>query len=258
MGLSKMRQIAAVSRAATGGAARGLVIGLLLSPASPAWGGPPYLTDDPEPTDFRHFEIYAYGAGTLVPGGADSETGIDFNYGGAPGLQLTATLPLLIDRSGDSGIGNIALGVKYRFLTQDASGLDVAFFPHLVLSSASAALGDHHMSLFLPLWVQKDFGDGWSAFGGGGCTLNHSRFSSDFCEGGLVLTREVAEGLTLGAEVFHSGSEEPGGRAETALGAGLTWDLDATHHLLAYWGPNIQHPIANGRSNFYTALLFTF
>jgi hypothetical protein len=226
--------------------------------ATPALAGPPYLTDDPEPTDFRHFEIYAYGAGTVVPGGAASETGIDFNYGGAPGLQLTATLPLVIDESGNSGIGNIELGAKYRFLTQADFGLDVAFFPHLVLSSASAAVGDHHMSLYLPIWAQKDFGGGWSVFGGGGCAFNHSRLSNDFCDGGVVVTREVVNGLTLGLEVFHSGAEEPGGKAETALGGGLTWDIDDTHHLLAYWGPNIQHPADNGRSNFYTALLFTF
>ena len=222
-----------------------------------AFAGPPYLTDDPVPTDFGHYEIFVYGAGTLVPGGADSEAGIDFNFGGAPRLQLSATLPLVMNASGASGIGNIELGAKYRFLTQEGFGVDLAFFPHVNFSSLSASVGDRRMSLFLPLWAQRDFGK-WSIFGGGGCTLNHSRFSNDFCEAGLAVTREVVDGMRVGAEIFHAGAGEPGGKANTALGFGATWDVDAHHHLLAYWGPNLTNASVNGRANFYAALLFTF
>ena len=66
----------------------------LLALTSPAWAGPPYLSDDPEPTDYQHFEIYAFGLGTSGIGGTEGETGIDFNYGGAPDLQLTAVIPM--------------------------------------------------------------------------------------------------------------------------------------------------------------------
>ncbi len=55
--------------------------------------GPPYLTDDPEPTDYQHFEIYTFSNGTATRDGSSGEGGIDFNYGGAPNLQLTATVP---------------------------------------------------------------------------------------------------------------------------------------------------------------------
>ena len=34
-----------------------ILFALLL--ATPAWAGPPFLTDDPEPTDLHHWEIYA-------------------------------------------------------------------------------------------------------------------------------------------------------------------------------------------------------
>src|ERR1700728_3780972 len=59
----------------------------------PALAGPPYLTDDPEPTDYKHFEIYTFSQGMATPDGIAGEGGIDFNYGGAPNLQLTATVP---------------------------------------------------------------------------------------------------------------------------------------------------------------------
>ena len=60
---------------------------------SPAMAGPPYLTDDPEPTDYKHFEIYNFTNGTATRANTSGEAGIDINYGGAPNLQLTATLP---------------------------------------------------------------------------------------------------------------------------------------------------------------------
>lgn len=228
----------------------------LMALITPALGGPPYLTNDPVPTEFRGYEIYFFSAGKLVPGGAESETGIDFNYGAAPNLQLTAEMPFKRDVAGRTGLANVALAVKYRFLTQDSFGLDVSFFPKLILPSASSAVGDRHMSLMLPFWAQRDFGK-WSVFGGGGCTLNHTRSSNDFCRAGLAVTREIADGLKLGAEVFHSGSPEPGGHANTALGVGLTWSMSERYHLLASWGPNLTRPTTNGRSNFYAALLFT-
>lgn len=51
------------------------------------------MSDDPEPTDYKHFEIYTFNNGTNTGGGTGGETGIDFNHGAAPDLQLTATLP---------------------------------------------------------------------------------------------------------------------------------------------------------------------
>lgn len=66
----------------------------LLLVTMPAYAGPPYLTDDPEPTDVHHYEIYAFGSGTSERDGMDGEAGIDFNYGGAKNLQLTAILPI--------------------------------------------------------------------------------------------------------------------------------------------------------------------
>ena len=56
--------------------------------------GPPYVTDDPEPTDFGRWEIYGFGSGTLYRRGSDGEGGLDINYGGARDLQLSAVLSL--------------------------------------------------------------------------------------------------------------------------------------------------------------------
>lgn len=229
----------------------------LLLVTLPAYAGPPYLTDDPEPTDLHHYEIYAFGSGTAMRDGMDSEAGIDFNYGGAENLQLTAILPLTYEPSGKAGLGNIELAAKYRFLEQDDFGFDVAAFPALILPSASMDIGAQHAALFLPLWAQKDFGS-WSVFGGGGCTLNQSGDDRNFCSMGLAVTKEVVDGWRLGIEVFHQTADSIDAKASTSLGMGLTYDLSETFHLLAYGGPGLQNAGDAGRYNWYLSTLITF
>ena len=82
----------------------GLALVLL---AHPAVAGPPFVSDDPEPTPYQHFEIYTFNNGTNARDGTGGEAGIDFNYGATPDLQLTATLPAGYDRSlgGGTNIG---------------------------------------------------------------------------------------------------------------------------------------------------------
>jgi hypothetical protein len=164
---------------------------LLLGFITPAMAGPPYLSDDPEPTDYRHFEIYTFSNGTATRDGTTGEGGIDFNYGGAPNLQLTATLPAAygfpVAGATMGGLGNVELAAKYRFLTQDSVGLDVGVFPRVFLPSASSNIGEQHASLLLPIWMQKDWGQ-WSAFGGGGCEINQGGGSQNFCLMGMVVT----------------------------------------------------------------------
>src|SRR4030081_2556324 len=147
-----------------------IAIVAMVALARPAVAGPPYVSDDPEPTDYKHFEIYSFSAGTATRGDLGGASGIDFNYGATPNLQLTATVPIGFDNSagGSASFGpsNIELAAKYRFLHQDSFGLDVAVFPRVFLPSASANVGDNTASLLLPIWVQKDWNGGWSAFGG--------------------------------------------------------------------------------------------
>jgi hypothetical protein len=226
-----------------------------------AWAGPPYVTDDPEPTDYHHFEIYAFTGGTAARNDTSGASGLDFNYGGVPDLQLTAVLPLEYDAPSGSptvlGVGNIELAAKYRFLLQDDFGWDVAVFPRLFLPSASRRVGDRHASFLLPIWMERDFGK-WSTFGGGGCALNNGDDSQDYCLAGWALTREVMPNLRLGAEFYHQTADTRGGRASTGFGFGATYDISQTYHLMASAGPGIQHADETNDASWYVALLFTF
>jgi hypothetical protein len=234
---------------------------LLALQVQPAVAGPPFMSDDPEPTDTGHFEIYMFDNGTNTRAGTAGEAGIDFNYGGAPDLQLTATVPEGYNDTAAGGtrvgLGNIELAAKYRFLHQDTFGLDVSVFPRVFLPSGSDAIGDNHASLFLPLWVQKDFGKQWSAFGGGGCTFDEIS-AANFCQAGGVVTYQVLPKLQIGGELFHQTADSQGTPASTSLGIGWRYDVTDNYHLLGYIRRGIESTEDTDRYSWYASVLFTF
>jgi hypothetical protein len=240
------------------GVGAGVVLVLLTQSAI---AGPPYVSDDPEPTDYQHFEIYTFTSGTTTRDGTAGQSGIDFNYGAAPDLQLTATVPAGFDQvSGggtDVGLSNVELAAKYRFLHQDGFGLDVSVFPRVFLPSGSSGVGDNGVSLLLPLWVQKDWSGGWSAFGGGGCTVSERR-AVDFCQAGGVLTYQLLPKLQIGAELFHQTADSSGTPATSSLGVGWRYDLNDNYHLLGYVSRGIENADATDRYSWYASVLFTF
>ena len=227
----------------------------------PVRAGPPFVSDDPEPTDYGHFEIYTFNNGTDNSHGTTGETGIDFNYGAAPNLQLTATLPAGFARPSGDGINigpsNIELAAKYRFLRQDTFGLDVAVFPRVFLPSGSNTIGDNRASLLLPVWVQKDWTGGWSAFGGGGCVFSEIR-AADFCETGAVVTYQLLPKLQVGGELFHQAADRHGAPATTSVGVGWRYDLNDNFHLLGYVRRGIENTDETDRYSWYASVLFTF
>jgi hypothetical protein len=226
-----------------------------------AFAGPPYVSDDPEPTDYQHFEIYTFATGTTTRDGTSGQSGIDFNYGAAPDLQLTATVPAGFDlpAGGDTSLGlsNVELAAKYRFLHQDGFGLDVSIFPRIFLPSGSASVGDTQPSLLLPVWVQKDWNGGWSAFGGGGCTVSERR-AVDFCQMGGVLNYQLLPKLQIGAELFHQTADASGTPATTSVGIGWRYDLNDNYHLLGYVRRGIENINETDQYSWYTSVLFTF
>ncbi len=229
--------------------------------ARSAFAGPPYVTDDPEPTDLGHYEIYLFAGGGTAIDGSGGAGGIDFNYGAAPDLQLTAVLPLAWDdpKGGPATatLGNIELAAKYKFLHQDDVGVDVAFFPRVFLPAGSDAVGERHVSLLLPLWIGRSWGN-WSTFGGGGCTLNNGGGSQNFCQLGWTVTNQITPSLQIGAEVYHQTADSVGGLASTGVGVGATYDLRENLHLLGSVGRGIQNADATNQLSWYAALLFTF
>ena len=229
--------------------------------SSTAFAGPPYVTDDPDPTDTGHFEIYLFATGTQTRDGSDGAAGLDISYGAAPDLQLSVTLPLAYENPDGGpligGVANVEIAAKYRLLHQESHGIDLAVFPRVFLPSASDRVGDQHASLFLPVWVGRHMGK-WTTFGGGGCTLTDSAGVKDSCLIAWALTYRVLEDLELGAEIYHQTPDVDGGRHTTGLGFGVRFDRSDSLHFVASIGPGIQNADETNQYSAYAAVLFTF
>ncbi|MFO1402393.1 MAG: hypothetical protein U1F30_14480 [Steroidobacteraceae bacterium] len=228
--------------------------------AAAAHAGPPYQTDDPQPTPAGHYEVYFFAAGASAHDGHGGTAGIDFNYGAAPDLQLTAVLPYAWDDPAGAptarGLAGIELAAKYRFIHQADAGLDVAVFPRLILPAIERSPGERHASLLLPVWLQRS-GERWSAFGGGGCALHRGGDARDTCMLGLAASWQATSRLQLGAEIHHETPAERGAYARTGLGFGLGYDLGERWHLLAAAGPGIQNRMSTDRTQWYASCLLT-
>lgn len=236
-----------------------LTLGACLSLAGPAWAGPPYVTDDPEPTDLGHWEIYNFVAATHIPGETDGATGMDFNFGAAKDLQLTLVIPLAWQNVDRAGAGSMELAAKYRLLHQSDSGWtpDLAVFPRLFTPASGDRFGSTRFSLLLPVWAQKDWG-AWSVFGGGGYTINPGPGQRSFWQSGLVVSRTLGDRWSLGAEVFWQGAASDDGRSFAAVNVGASWKLSEHWTLMGSVGPGLQGGRADGTYDVYAALEATY
>jgi hypothetical protein len=203
--------------------------------------GPPYLTDDPVPTDTGHWEIYVFSAGEGRHSVADADAGLDLNYGPVKDIQLTATLPLSFSREPltgwSSGTGDVELGVKYRFFDDEEHGLSAAIFPRAILPTSTIA-SNEKVRLLIPLWIGKDFRGGTSLFGGGGYEINPGAGNRDFWQAGFAVTHDLSAGVSAGAELFRRGADTAGGSPKTDLGAGAIIHIRGASSLLLSGGPS--------------------
>jgi len=224
-------------------------------PFGAARAGPPFVTDDPEPTDTGHWEIYNYAEGAGAPGVLAGSAGLDLNYGGAKDLQLTATIPMEFQTGTHPGLGDIELAVKYRFLHQNAGSLlpDVALFPRLFTPTGGHAYGTGLAQLLAPLWAEKDFG-AWSLFGGGGYTFNPGHDQRNYWISGAALTRSLTPRLSLGAEVYHQTPSDLAGRDLTGINLGALYRFTPHWSLIGAGGPGVQNARQGGDYDFYVAL----
>jgi hypothetical protein len=217
--------------------------------ASTSHAGPPFITDDPEPVDLHHFELYLGGAmysKTPTSDFTDSPF-VEFNYGLLPDTQVHIILNGAYERARDGdkahyGLGDTELGVKYRFIQESDSMPQIGVYPLLEVSTGNhhEGLGNGQTQIFLPVWAQKSFGD-WMVYGGGGFFYNPAPQDRSYWRFGVVVQRDLSKQWTLGAEVFH---ETPGPyvQGHTAFNAGIIYNINENEHLLFSAGRDIDGP----------------
>ncbi len=223
--------------------------------------GPPFKTDDPEPVEYRHWEVYLSAqyfhdrdgtSGTLPH--------LEVNYGIIPEVQLHLIAPLAYDhpKGGSTvfGYGDTEVGVKVRFLKETDRLPQIGIFPlaELPTGSERRGLGNGKTQFFLPVWLQKSWGP-WTSYGGGGYWINPGEGNRDWWFFGWLLQRDLNDMFTVGAEVFHGTPSEDNGDNSTGFNVGGQINLNDIQHILYSVGRDFSGP---NRLSIYLGYQLTF
>jgi hypothetical protein len=209
------------------------------------FAGPPFLTDDPEPVDYQHWEAYLFGNGDHTSGGyIVNGPAVEINYGALPDTQLHLIVPMTTV-GGDgmpmrSGLGDTEFGIKYRFRHETNGWPQIGIFPMVELPTGDEArgLGNGRAWFRLPLWLQKSFG-AWTTYGGGGAVLNSAPGQHDYSFSGWLLQRDFGPHLTLGGEIFGQGKDADDDHGFAALNFGGSYNINEHFSLLFSAGHSV-------------------
>jgi len=229
--------------------------------SSPVRAGPPYVTDDPEPTDTGHWENYLYSQGASTAGQTlRAQAGIELNYGAAENTQLSWSVPL-DPNPGPGGMGVVWAplggGVKYRFIQEDEHGWrpQVGIFPQVFIPVGPLDRGAPVTEL-LPVWIQKSAGP-WTTFGGAGYTLSSGRDKRNYVIYGWALQRQLTGKFSLGAELFGQTRDSVRDRAATAAGLAAQYDFSRLWHLIGSVNTGVVAASQSDRFSYNVALKWT-
>jgi len=213
-----------------------------------AWAGPPFVTDDPEPVELHHWEVYLASQYVHDDAGiAATAPHFEVNYGALPDTQLHVIVPFVYSSPNDGskqyGVGDIEFGVKYRFIHEGDLLPQVGIFPIVVTSTGnkSRELGEGHVKVFLPIWLQKSWGP-WTTYGGGGYWFNKDGDNKNFWQTGWEIQRQMSKTVTVGAEIFNTSPTANGESDRTGFNIGAIINFSEEHHLLLSAGRDIHGP----------------
>src|SRR5437867_5929250 len=222
---------------------RVLGMGLLLT-IGLAQAGPPFVTDDPEPPPPGGWEINVPFILERTPGKTEMDAPLfDLNYG-LPNLQLKLEIPVRIvhenSNGRSAGVGDLLIGVKWRFFNNEGSHLQLGVYPQLLLQTGDhgRGLGEGQPAFVFPIVAQKSW-DKWTVYGNVGFWWQTAAETRNYAYAGAVLEREINERLELGVELFGNSPKERSGRSDIAFNIGGTWKLSRHWNLLFAGGRDI-------------------
>lgn len=170
-----------------------------------------FVTEDPVPTEYGHYEINPYVYEEKVRSlNVPELPSAEFNMGVYPELQAHMIIGTLLYalRKGSNAYGytDTEIGMKYRFVQETDDFPQLGFYPKIILPSGDVerGTGEGGASESVPVWFLKNWG-GWKLSGGGGYTFTQAPDTFNFPFGGLLLQHDLTKELTLGGEFYAQG-----------------------------------------------------
>ena len=220
-----------------------LLIGLFIFLITPIFAGPPFITDDPEPVPYKHWEFYISSVDFLQ---TDTKSGtlphFEVNYGVIPNVQLHLQIPinyLLEENKFDYGYGNTEFGVKIRFLNLKESKIQMGVFPVFQIPTVrNENFSTNHVQSFLPVWVQKSW-EKLITYGGVGYCFNPGNNNRNWEFAGWEAQYAFTENLTFGGEVFYKTATESKSKDYLGFNLGGSINFSEQFHFIFSAGQSI-------------------
>lgn len=240
---------------------RRFVLAVALFVPLSAVAGPPFVTDDPEPVDVHHWEIYTASQHVKTAEGWSGATpSFDVNYGLVRNVHVHALLQggYVAPAAGAAhyGYGDTEVGAKIRFVDETDRRPQMAIYPAIEVPTGNdrLGLGAGHTQAFLPLWIQKSWGP-WATYGGVGYWINPGAGNRNWIYLGWTVQRKMTDRLMMGGEAFHRTPDSDGGASSDGYNLGAGYDLSARYHLLFSAGRDWR---GSNRFTSYLALQWTY
>jgi hypothetical protein len=199
--------------------------------------GPPFLTDDPQPVDYMHWEFYVSSQQQFSDNSVDATLPhFEINYGIIPDVQVHLIVPMKYTKresSTEYSYINTELGVKCRFINNSDSSFQVGVFPIAEIPTGKnvTLAGENKPQVFLPLWIQINSGK-FTSYGGAGYWINPGTGNKNWVYAGWQGQYDFSETITLGGELFYHTADANDSEGGVGFNIGGYININEHNHIL--------------------------
>jgi len=202
---------------------------------------PPFLTDDPEPVELHHIEVYLASQSSIYTNsGNGTLPHLEMNYGAMKDLHINIALPFgfsYVGKEFNYGLSDIGLGAKFRFIEETDNFPQVTTYPALTFPTGNSnkELGSGGFQLYIPFWFQKTFKD-WLTYAGGGYGINFHDKHGDWQYYGWLVQKKMNETFTFGGELFYRATNAEESDMTVGVNVGGYINFSEMNHVIFSFG----------------------
>jgi hypothetical protein len=169
---------------------------------------------------------------------------IEINYGVVSNIQIHLIAPLTYVHTSEGthyGYSDTEIGVKYRFIEETEIVPQIGSFPLIEIPTGNKnnQLGNGQIQAYLPLWIQKSWGN-LTTYGGGGVWYNPGPDRKNWIFTGWEIQYDFSEFITLGSEIYYQTAETQDSESSAGVNFGGFVNLNERHHILFSLGRNLS------------------